>query len=580
MKSLSIGLVAVATLLVAMAAICGAAADAAAGAKTTTTHPVRARLNAFVNGRDFVISPGDSSADAMREQRPMQGRCRASHHADLAAGFGASQECQNGEYCGGNETCCGGGSYCCDAGTACCGGTCCNNGTDYKAETCCPDPKNGGVCCLKENTFCCPPDTAFDKPSRCCPRWYVCCLQGRFGCCDPDSGLPMEEHQRMLHAKQNAAKNAPALFVGQRKSFWRAASSSASSSSPQARAIFEENSIWTDESYLYANNLDLLNGSMSAKQKLTPGVYHTEQETTRVFAYSPKRDMFYLIQANFTDPALGYPITLYRFTPSTGAVTKQLVTGAAGEVSGYYWSREQEVLLFATLVRNKTDPSAVEGYKFYTLDVDSAAATFVSTFTNTNGVDSFAGWFHEASADLKYVYRLGFKDMMDSTNYGLGVVSIGTPTATLEQWITVSPPAGGYGRLRSIHRVPGASSDSGGLNISFVSLSQAQNLTDYLDLGVFLWSPSAVGPIAMHQLTQFGNAHLTELFGPIAQATDVTRTKYAALVVQYSDLGSTYNSWALAEVNLLTGASNLLPLSPSFLSSINSLSGFGIPDSS
>jgi hypothetical protein len=533
-------------------------------------HPVRDALSQFL--RDQPLLKGEPAPQPLRRSRPTVAA------TDKYAPF--KEECQNGEYCNGGESCCNGGQFCCSNGTSCCQDSCCSNSTNYQAETCCPDPKNGGVCCLEETTFCCAPDEANDTPSRCCPRWYVCCLVGRYGCCNPDDMMPMEQHQHLLRQQRMPA----AAVRGSRRHHHDQNHQLPRSAAPlldTARVIFEESNIWTDETYLYGNDLNLVNGSIGDRTQLTPGIFHTEQEMTRVFAYSPSRDEFYLVQANFTDPALDYPVTLYRFKSTTGEVSKQGVTGGVdGLVTGFYWSREQGVLLLATEWTAAPSSATVLGYKFWTLEVDSAAATLVSTLKNPESGDLYGGWFHEASADLKFVYRAGYENVVDSTNFGLGIIDISHSSALHLPWVPVQNPAGNFGRLRSIHRIRGASADSGGsaFNVTFISLAQAENVTSMMDLGVFEWQPVPTGPIAIRQLAQLGNAHLTEFFGPIAQATDETRTRYAALVVQLSALGSTYNSWALATVNVETGTSNLLPLAPTVLSSIDSLSGFGIPD--
>ena len=541
-------------------------AFAVCGATAASQEKNRAVLASYNRRRRNPAARGEPMPDTCRKgQRLAKGAANSGHHL-----LGAT--CANGESCYGNETCCNGGKSCCPAGMACCGDTCCNNGTSYKSESCCPDPVNGGICCLKENTFCCPPVQATGSASHCCPRWYVCCDAGRFGCCDPDSGLPMEEHEKRVFATRvsdrgHEAKSAP----------------TASTPAPVARAIFAENGIWTDEQALYGNDVNLITAAMTKRVELERGVFHTEQESTRIFAYDPAGDVFYLPQMNFTDPSIAHPITLYSFNSVTGNVTKRPVTGGVkDEVTGFYWSREQSTLLMAT--KWTTNGDALQGYKYYTVDVATGAATLVSAFENPAAVDTFAGWFHEASADLKFVYRLGYQDVVASSGFGLGIIDISAPTATMVDWVAVPNPSGNYGRLRSVHRInagssPGAAASSAGYNVTFVSLAQAENVTDILDLGVFKWSPvpsPAAPPVS--QLTQLGNCHITEYFGPIAQATDSTRTKYATMCVALSPLGSTENSWSLATVDTLTGAANLTPLSPTFLSSIDTLSGFGVPD--
>lgn len=80
--------------------------------------------------------------------------------------------------CGTDELCCDG--YCCDAASeSCCadpmyGHTRRSRGAVRFADWCCVLLNSqGGVCCIEEETFCCPSNN--DHPNRCCPRWTVCC---------------------------------------------------------------------------------------------------------------------------------------------------------------------------------------------------------------------------------------------------------------------------------------------------------------------------------------------------------------------------------------------------------------------
>jgi hypothetical protein len=497
--------------------------------------------------------------------------------SDRAGAFVHGGQCPA---CGAGNDCCGGlnstsGQFCCPSNTTCCQDTCCSNATDYTAETCCPDPTNGGVCCLKETTFCCPPNPSLDQPSRCCPRWNVCCNIGRYGCCDPTSGKPMEE-----------SINAPAAFIHHDEAGHGHSKASAhgarSTNGRTAYAIFEETSIWTDNARLWGAQIDLVSGNVT-QIKVQEGVFHTEQETTRKFLFDRHRGVFMLPQANFTDPSLDFPITLYTIDPISGNVTAVPVTGGArDEVTGYHLNEEHNTIVMSTswVVDNER-----VGYNYWHVDPQTAVATFVSRLNNSHystqfpDGDTYAGWFHEISPNMEYVYRIGFRSETDDTDFGLGITAINTENATILPWVSLQDPTF-HGRLRSLHRtnttidgVKNGKDDP--LAVTFVSLSQSSNVTTSGDLGVFMWTP--LQPTQATLLAQFGNAHLQAYFGPVAEGFDPTRTKYAAAVVADSILGDSFDTWTLGLVDVVTKQSTMVAVTPTLLASTDSISAFGIP---
>lgn len=439
----------------------------------------------------------------------------------------------------------------CPAGTTDCQDTCCQN-TDSPgspAETCCPDPKNGGVCCIEENTFCCPPNPNLDQPSRCCPRWYVCCTEGQYGCCDPDTMAPMEANL--------------------------------------AIAILEETSIWTDESALFALSIDLGSGNYT-QQQLKPG-FHTDQEITRKFMFAPESGIFYMLQANFTQPPAngGDPqrqIKLYAINPATLATTVKIVSGAVDEVTGFKYIPESRTIVMATKKYNASAPSSAAthiGYNFYHLNVDTAVATLVSEYINALSEESWTGWFHEVSADMKFVYRLGFRDVVNSIDFGLGIVNITSRRAVFLPWVSVPMPLN-HLNFQSIHFYPGRTPDgafeSAPQSPVFISLAPGTNFTNPNNLGAFMWA--VANPSVAKQLAHWPNAHVPPYFGPIAEGLNAKRTKYAAVVSANSPLGDSYDEWTIATLDLVTGNATQVALSPVQLSSTGSISGFGIPYSS
>ena len=489
-----------------------------------------------------------------------------------AAGSGCT-ECTDKAYCCDGESCCSGGSFCCPSTSTCCQDTCC----DKVTESCCADPVNGDVCCMKETTFCCPPQPMFDLPSRCCPRWYVCCNDGRFGCCDPDTGVPSEELE--------------------------------------AYALFLEPT-WLGPMVFQAATIDVKSGT---RTEVHVDGFHTEQETTRTFMFDKTLSRFYLLQANFTAPQNNsgpptFPINLFTINPATGETTQTLVQGAQNEVTGFRFLQRRRIIVMSTwwyLTPSDSDeevdgkatasssstspapsgsgsnaPVTPVGYIFYHVDVSSGAAIEVGRVANTNGTDSYAGWFHESSDDGMLLYRLGYQDVVQSINFGIGVVNLSNVPATVS-WTTLPRPDGTHGHYRTLNlwhaNGPLAATLSGSSNNSvvFLSLAPSYNLTRYGDLSLFAWS--LADPFGAVKVATFPNAHTTPEFGPISECISFDERYYAAVFVQDSPLGKDFDTYGIGLARLDGGknsSSKEVMLTPQMVAVTVSVSGLGIPANS
>jgi hypothetical protein len=471
-------------------------------------------------------------------------------------------ECADKQYCCDGESCCNNGQFCCPSSSSCCQDTCCDRAT----ESCCADPVNGDVCCIKENTFCCPPQPSLDLPSRCCPRWYVCCDGGRFGCCDPDTMVPSEQLE--------------------------------------AFGLFLEPT-WLGPMVFNAATIDVKSGT---RTEVGVTGFHTEQETTRTFMFDKVASMFYLLQANFTAPqnsssdVPAYPIHLFKIDPTTGLTQSLLVQGAVNEVTGYRFLHRRRVIVMATWwyssptaadassssPSSSGSPPAPVGYIFYHVDIDTAVATEVGRMANpSNGTDTYAGWFHESSADGSLLYRLGYEDVVQSLNFGIGVVNLSAKPSPTLSWTTLPRPDGTHGHYRTLNLWHGngplksADTDEGpGDRVAFLSLAPTYNLTRAGDLSLFAWTLS--NPFGAVKVATFPNAHTTPDFGPISECLSYDETHYAAVFVQDSPLGKDFDTYGIGLVRLDGGNSSgrEVMLTPEMVAVTVSVSGLGIPANS
>eukprot|EP00999_Lentomonas_sp_LEN2_P002560 NODE_442_length_1498_cov_93.977389_g410_i0.p1 GENE.NODE_442_length_1498_cov_93.977389_g410_i0~~NODE_442_length_1498_cov_93.977389_g410_i0.p1 ORF type:complete len:470 (-),score=65.66 NODE_442_length_1498_cov_93.977389_g410_i0:32-1441(-) len=425
--------------------------------------------------------------------------------------------CANRDTCCDSETCCNGGQFCCEDTATCCEDTCCDN----QSESCCPDVEHGGVCCIKEPTFCCPRSPSGRHPSRCCPRWFVCCEDGKFGCCDPGSGLPMEDVN---------SKTAYGLFVD---------------------ATF----FGTVPFRGYVINTE----TGKSTHKNVQG-FKDWGESSRRFAFDPKRTVFHLPQANFTaKPKKNDPsrqITLYSVNPITASTKVFHLEGATDMATGFYYNEVHDKIVMATYMYQ--DNKQV-GYRFFAVDPDTGAVQKLSDHVFGDN-DDWVGWFHAGSADMKYVYRLGYKNVKTLTDPGLGVTDISQATAA-PTWVNNITAPQGHKWFISCHPKG---------NGNFVSLAEA-TVGGKLSLFEFNYHTNKHSVLAT-----FGNAHIPPIWGPDA---DYLRNDgmYAALVVADGVFKDT-DRWTMVTVDTTTKKMTYQHIDPFMDAETDSCSGVGLPN--
>lgn len=493
----------------------------------------------------------------------------------------------------------------CPIGTTTCvgpasagGDVCCDNSTSPHREACCPDPKNGGVCCVSELTFCCAPQAAFDHPSRCCPRWSVCCEFGRYGCCDPDTKQPLEHPEQLMSNNHNnnnnknegRKKQKPLQQLSENneksKKIARRSNNVANFTSFTASALMTEPDWLSGAELMYAAQIDTATGKYTQQQATRSEQKHYDPvgESPRSFMFRASTNEFFLLQANFTaNPSPGddpkRQIVLYTINGVTGVTTSQVVSGAVDEVTGFQYVPAKQVIVFSTLMYSDEKKEAAIGFNFYTLDIESASAKLISQSVRGPSVGNWDGWFHAVSDDLKYVYRLGYQHVRTSVNFGLEITDISARTATTSFTFNIAVPAG-HDIFRSLTLVPGSTPNAAAIKQRHgfraddaVFISLANNATTQ-SLDAFMWG--LADPTKYTQIGTFENAHRQHYFGPIEEAVSDDGTKYTALVCWNSIFGPNGNEVEIIAIDLTTGATSAQQLTPALLSTTVSYAGIGI----
>ena len=90
------------------------------------------------------------------------------------------------------------------------------------------------------------------------------------------------------------------------------------------------------------------------------------------------------------------------------------------------------MLVLATYSQNKT------GYLFYSVEINSGQTFLLSSRNFTS--DDFSGWFKRCSSDGKTLFRMGYRDVLNQVDFGVGVTSITSPSADAQFYVVDSPP--------------------------------------------------------------------------------------------------------------------------------------------
>jgi hypothetical protein len=271
-----------------------------------------------------------------------------------------------------------------------------------------------------------------------------------------------------------------------------------------------------------------------------------------------------------------------------------LVQGAANEVTGFRFLQRERLIVMATWwYESEQSSSEPVGYIFYHVDVDSGKATEKGRVANppsnsssNTTKDTYAGWFHEASSDGLVLYRLGYEDVVDSINFGIGIVNLSAkPTMT---WVSLPRPDGTHGHYRTLNLWHSSGPLFGGKSdpdateerVTFLSLAPSYNLSRTGDLSLFAWPLD--NPLGAVKIGTFPNAHTTPDFGPISECLSFDESHYAAVFVQDSPLGKDWDSYGIGLVRLDGGNRTTVQVSltPEMVAVTVSVAGLGIPRNS
>ena len=183
--------------------------------------------------------------------------------------------------------------------------------------------------------------------------------------------------------------------------------------------------------------------------------------------------------------------------------------------------------------------------------------------------------------------RLGYRSVVNQDGAGIGIAQLGSATeAASASWHAVTPAAG-TGFYLSFQRAPG------GVD-KWLSLAPnaTSGLLDLVEWNLASASGNEVG--ASRIVATLGNAAVPRVMGDgqLGFLGDAVRAgpssptsqsgTYVALMDQESKIPIPFpgalDRWALATVDLATGASTHVALDPMFLVGSNSLSGLGLPN--
>jgi len=163
--------------------------------------------------------------------------------------------------------------------------------------------------------------------------------------------------------------------------------------------------------------------------------------------------------------------------------------------------------------------------------------------------------FDAISADGKTAYRVGYRDVIDQADPGIGLTDISTSTASTK-WIDDIPLPSGLDFYMSLNLY----------GDSFLSLAP-DDLTQ--DIRIVEWGLSNATVLAVIE-----DGYNTPYFGPLLEYINVGQTTYGAFVV-YDSVFTDLDSWAFVVTDLTTGETNELVLWPLILAQITSVSGLG-----
>lgn len=455
----------------------------------------------------------------------------------------------------------------------CCGGGCCED-----AQTCCSDDK-GASCCMQQSTFCVAKTGTSQLPARCCPRWTVGCNTGSVGCCDPAQPWQWNIASSARHASaaglNTAAASASEILVDANDVM-----------PPRAGGATEAYALiisgWaTGRSSLVALTIDTTTGKVTKKIPVRSFRDDPAGDETREFVWDSAKKIFYYLDANFTAaggarPPKGREAYLFSVDPTTGATTQQTVTGAVDFPTGYAFYPEKGTILMATdaVFSNGTENA---GFNFYSVNTGTAVATPLGTVARGGGEASpayYAGYHREVSADGNLFYRLGYKMVTEQSEQGVSITTVAGSAGSQGSTSWKDELSQGHDYFMTMHRYQ----NSTGGRWGFLSLAPSLAIGKKRGLDLVGWSLDEA--VEYRTVASFGNAHVpsTPNVGALGYLADAVKDGfYAALVVQSGSAPQGLGDrWALVTVDLATGKSANLALTPRDVADTWSISGLGL----
>ncbi len=496
---------------------------------------------------------------------------------------------------------------------------CCDGGG---TEACCADDQ-GGVCCVSQPTVCVPKGAdGGGYPARCCPRETVGCGAGTVGCCNParawQRGPPLNPPSAAAAAAAASSSSSSAFaedvvnsararrprqllsdsrgptpavtrvplddINAQIKAFQNR-DTGADAGDPHVAFVLAVGGSLFNPGNLIALTVNTTSGATLNKVSV-PG-YNNWGESTRDFAFDPKRKLFYALDVNFTGtgatrPAGGRPITLSKIDPATGATTHVAVTGGPTDyVSGYAYHSASGRLHCAA---DAYDGDKVTGSTFFYVDPDTGKAEVLGTLARSGQEDdpSTYGGFHRAvSDDGGKAFRLGYRSVVSQAGPGLGAVHLPSADAAAEpsaDWTSMAA-------VDEAHEFYLGMLSLGGDKVASIA---PQSATGFLDLVLWdlpsLTSETMTTPTVVNLGNVTGPGVVMGKQGTLGFVLDAARAsdgQYVALVSIPNPTPIPYpgalDAWGIAKVDVATGKATVTPLVPGILTGGTSISGVGLP---
>jgi len=333
--------------------------------------------------------------------------------------------------------------------------------------------------------------------------------------------------------------------------------------SPESVVVY---ALYVEVSDLYALTLDATTGALL--QNLKVSGYDNHGETSRLWTFDERRELFYLLEVDFlTTPESN--LTLYIIDPTTAKVQALKVKGTNDRFpTAYYYHCPLDTIFVAT---QPFDEQTTAPFSFYKVDPTTAQATFVSN-SSVSGDGLYSGWFHSLSDDGHSVYRLGYRDPLNEQDPGFAVTDISSVTASTS-WNEPVPVPASHDWYVTASCFP--SNDTVGSSGSFYSLSE-RTTSGNKGLDLVKWSIGTGSSATV--VGSFGNDNTVRFFGSIAQTLSCDKSVFSsALYLQGK--APIDDKWELAILDIPTGQVTNVDVAK-LLGETSAVAGIGVPYSS